>query len=213
MLKQYGRYARSTKVMVEEEGEGLMDTVSRMVEVQSVSRRMESMEMCKEDVINEVYLEYKYMEWLKSELRDIGIDVRNITSVEEDAKIMEESVVGLESQCVYLNHHGRVHTPLPGPAIITEKGVEQGQVIGLYCTGELNGRRAGNIELDWSGVGGMEKTVPGVEDLIKYVAEVVEMPRWSPMNYKPSSSKWCDPSDMIYGKYEIYDPYMGKGDG
>jgi hypothetical protein len=22
-----------------------------------------------------------------------------------------------------------------------------------------------------------------------------------------------DPSDRIYGKYEIYDPYMGKGDG
>ena len=58
----------------------------------------------------------------------------------------------------------------------------------------------------------MEKTVPGMEDVIKYVAEVVEMPRWSPMNYKPAGSKWCDPSDRIYEKYEIYDPYMGKGD-
>jgi hypothetical protein len=39
------------------------------------------------------------------------------------------------------------------------------------------------------------------------------MQRWFPMNYKPSCSKWCDPCDRIYGKYEIYDPYMGKGDG
>ena len=59
----------------------------------------------------------------------------------------------------------------------------------------------------------MEKAIPGVEDVIKYVSEVVEMPRWTPMNYKPSCSKWCDPSDRIYEKYEIYDPYMGKGDG
>ena len=43
---------------------------------------------------------------------------------------MEESVVGLESQNEYLNHHGREHTPLPGPATITEKGVEQDQIVG-----------------------------------------------------------------------------------
>jgi hypothetical protein len=91
--------------------------------------------------------------------------------------------------------------------------VEQGQVIGLYFTEGRNDRQAGNNDLDWSGVGGVEKTIPGVEDVIVYVAEVVEMPRWSPMNYKPSCSKWCDPSDRIYGKYEMYDPYMGKGDG
>ena len=61
-------------------------------------------------------------------------------------------------------------------------------------------------------MGGVERTIPEVEDVIKYVAEVVEMPRWSTMNYKPSCSKWWDPSDRIYGKYEIYDPYMGKGE-
>jgi hypothetical protein len=51
-------------------------------------------------------------------------------------------------------------------------------------------------------VGGVERTIPEVEDVIKYVAEVVEMPRWSTMNYKPSSSKWWDPSERIYGKYD-----------
>ena len=39
-----GRYARSTKAMWEEE-EWLMDTVRRMVVAQSVSSRVESMEM------------------------------------------------------------------------------------------------------------------------------------------------------------------------
>ena len=29
-------------------------------------------------------------------------------------------------------HHGGVHTPLLGPATITEKGVEQGLVVGLH---------------------------------------------------------------------------------
>ena len=48
----------------------------------------------------------------------------------------------------------------------------------------------------------MERTIPEVEDVIKYVAEVVEMPRWSTMNYKPSCSKWWDPSERIYGKYD-----------
>ena len=61
----------------------------------------------------------------------------------------------------------------------------------MYFTGGRNDGRVGNIDLDWSGVGGVEKTVPGMEDVIKYVAEVVEMPRWSPMNYKPAGSKWC----------------------
>ena len=49
---------------------------------------------------------------------------------------MEESVVGLKSHIEYLHHYGRVHKPLPGPVTITEKGVEQGQVIGLHLTGE-----------------------------------------------------------------------------
>ena len=55
-----------------------------------------------------------------------------------------------------------------------------------------------SIDLDWSGVGGVEKAIPGVEDVIKYVAEVVEMPRWTPMNYKPfiwdySKTVWHKP--------------------
>ena len=121
-------------------------------------------------------------------------------------------MVGLESHKEYLNHHGREHTLLPGPATITEKGVEQGQVIGLFFT-EGSDTWTGNMELDWSRVGGVEMTITEVEDVIKYVVEVVEMPRWSTMNYKPSCSKLWDPSDRIYGKYEMYDQYMGKGDG
>jgi hypothetical protein len=170
--------------------------------------------MCEDgiDMNTNIYLELDSMEWLEAELRHLMIDAKTIAKVMEEAEVMEESVVGLESKYVYLNHHGRVHSPLPGPAIITKKGVEMGQVIGLYFTGG-NNRRAGNVDLDWSGVGGVKKTFPGVEDVTKYVAEVVEMPRWSPLNYKRSCSKWWDPSERIYGKYEMYDPYMGKGDG
>jgi hypothetical protein len=59
---------------------------------------------------------------------------------------------------VYLNHHGSVHTLLPGLATITEKGVEQGQVIGLYFTEGRNDRRTSNIDLDVRG--GDAKMVP-----------------------------------------------------
>ena len=37
----------------------------------------------------------------------------------------------MESQSEYLHHYGRVHTPLPEPATISKKGVEQ-------LTGELD---------------------------------------------------------------------------
>ena len=46
------------------------------------------------------------------------------------------SVVGVESSCEYPHHYGSGHTPLLSPAIITEKGVELGWVIGLSTTGE-----------------------------------------------------------------------------
>jgi hypothetical protein len=46
-------------------------------------------------------------------------------------------------------------------------------------------------------VGGVERTIREVEDV-----EVVEMPRWSTMKYKPSCSKWWDPSERINGKYD-----------
>ena len=36
----------------------------------------------------------------------------------------EESVVEVERQPVYPHHHGRVHTLMPGPVTITEKGVD-----------------------------------------------------------------------------------------
>ena len=65
-----------------------------------------------------------------SELNDIRVDTKTIARVKDEVKVMEESVVGVERQPVYPHHHGRVHTPLPGPVTITEKGVEQGQVIG-----------------------------------------------------------------------------------
>ena len=72
-----------------------------------------------------------YMEPKEGGMGVMEIEARTIVRVKEDAKVMEESVVGLESQREYLHHHGRVHTPVPGPATITKKGVEPGQVIGL----------------------------------------------------------------------------------
>ena len=209
------RFAKSEKVMEVEE-EWLTGVAINMMEYNVFTAVKETRRLGEDydeiDMNTNIYLELDYMEWLETELRHLKIDAKTIAKVLEEVEVMVESVVGLESKHVYLNHHGRVHTPLPGPAIITEKGVELGQVIGLYFTDGKNDRRTDSIELDWSGVGGVEKAIPGVEDVIKYVSEVVEMPRWTPMNYKPSCSKWCDPSDRIYGKYEIYDPYMGKGD-
>ena len=130
-----------------------------MMESQVITENKEAARVGEEDVNIAVYLEFKYMEYLKAELSNMGIDARMIARVEEEAKVREESVVELESHYEYPNRQGRVHTPLPGPAIITEKGVEQGQVIGLYFSGGINGRRAGNIDMNWSGVGRVEKTV------------------------------------------------------
>ena len=208
-----GKLARSTRVMEMEE-EWLEEITSSMMEVKEPIVIKETRKMVREERgmnIN-IYQEMEYTVWLESELRLLRVEEKMIAKVMEGAEVMEESVVGLESQYGYLNHHGRVHTPLLGPATITEKGVEQGQVIGVSFTGG-NDTQADNLKLDWSRVGGVERNIPEVVDVIKYVAEVVEMPRWSTMNYKPSCSKWWDPSDRIYGKYEIYDPYMGKGDG
>ena len=43
-----------------------------------------------------------------------------VPSLEIYAEVMEESVVGLESQIEYLHHHVKEHTPLPGPTTIIE---------------------------------------------------------------------------------------------
>ena len=109
------------------------------------------------------------MEWLLSELNDIRVDTKTIARVKDEVKVMEESVVGVEKQPVYPHHHGRVHTPLPGPVTITEKGVEKGQVIGLYPTEGNNVWRNLNSVLDWSGVGGVYETAPRLEEEFKYV--------------------------------------------
>ena len=47
-------------------------------------------------------------------------------------------MVGLESQIEYLHHHGKEHTPLPGPTTIIENDMELGQVIGLQITEGIN---------------------------------------------------------------------------
>jgi hypothetical protein len=87
-----------------------------------------------------------YMETEEGGVEVMEIDARTIASVREEAEVMEESVVGLESQSEYPQHHGRVHTPLPGPATITENGVELGQVIGLHLTGEIDDGRMMDTE-------------------------------------------------------------------
>ena len=61
-----------------------------------------------------------------------------VPSLEIYAEVMEESVVGLESQIEYLHHHGKEHTPLPGPTTIIENDMELGQVIGLQITDGIN---------------------------------------------------------------------------
>ena len=58
-------------------------------------------------------------------------------------KPSEERVVVLGSQ-TYPDHHGVVHTPLPRPFTISEKGVDLGLVIGGHTTGE---NRVKNIDL------------------------------------------------------------------
>jgi hypothetical protein len=57
------------------------------------------------------------------------IEDKTAVSLEIDAEVMEESVVGLESQVEYLHHHCKEHTLLPGPATIIENDMELGQVI------------------------------------------------------------------------------------
>ena len=124
--------------------------------------------MCKEDFIEtEVYVEYNFRDWLVSDLNDMRVDDRMIAMVKDDARIREESVVEAERQPVYPYHHGRVQTPLPGPVTITEKGVEQGQVIGVHPTkGNYAWRNLRNV-LDWSGVGGVMETAQELKDDIK----------------------------------------------
>ena len=46
------------------------------------------------------------------------------------------SVMGMVSHFEEPDHHGGAHTPLLGPATITEKGVGLGQVVGLQTTGD-----------------------------------------------------------------------------
>ena len=46
------------------------------------------------------------------------------------------SVMGMVSHFDEPDHHGGAHTPLLGPATITEKGVGLGQVVGLQTTGD-----------------------------------------------------------------------------
>jgi hypothetical protein len=112
---------------------------------------------------------------MEMEVQDIEIMINEMMETEDYAKVMEESVVWLESHMEYLHHHVRVHTPLPGPVTITEKGVELDCVIGLHITGGhddrvqpvleeakpqlevvdggIDGQLSDNI--DWSRVGGV----------------------------------------------------------
>jgi hypothetical protein len=85
-------------------------------------------------------MEEKWLEEVASSM----MEVKEPTVIKETRKMVGDEMdmniniyqemeytMCLESQYEYLNHHGRVQTPLLGPATITEKGVEQGQVIGV----------------------------------------------------------------------------------
>ena len=111
------------------EEEWLMETSGRMMDDRSVHYNMESVNgqmggRCKDDFIEtEVYMEFNFIDWLVVDLKDMGVEDRMIAMVRNEARIREESVVVVERQPVYPHHHGRVHTPLPGPVTIFEKGV------------------------------------------------------------------------------------------
>ena len=64
-----------------------------------------------------------YMEPEEGGVEVMKMNDSTVVSLGMDTEVMEESVVGLESHVEYLQHHGRVHTPLPGPATITKNGV------------------------------------------------------------------------------------------
>ena len=68
------RFAMSNKVMEEEEEEWLKDVANRMMEPQVITNNKEAVRVGEEDVNIDVYLEFKYMDWLKSELSYKGID-------------------------------------------------------------------------------------------------------------------------------------------
>ena len=101
------------------------------------------------------------MDWLKAELEEMGIETEMIVRVGEEANVMEESVVELESRYEDPNH-GRMYTPLLVPSTITKKGVELGLVIGLQPAVDIDDKLA---------VGGGTLTAKEKEDDIKYVAE------------------------------------------
>ena len=67
-----------------------------------------------------------YMQPKEGGVEVMKMNDSTVVSIGIDTEVMEESVMGLESQSEYLHHHGRLHTPLPGPATIIEKGVELG---------------------------------------------------------------------------------------
>ena len=90
---------------------------------------------------------------------------------------------------MYPHHHGRVHTLLPGPVTITEKGVEQGQVIWVHLAeGNDTWQTFKNFKnvLDWSEVGGVMGTAQELEDGVNYVLGLEDLTRWSSWNYKQS---------------------------
>ena len=53
--------------------------------------------MCNDDFYEDgVFVEYNFMQWLVSELKDMRVDVRMIARVKDKVEIMEESVVEVE---------------------------------------------------------------------------------------------------------------------
>ena len=146
------RFARSPRVMETEE-EWLKEVASSMMEYKgsTVIKRTRKVVGDGMDMNSNIYQEMNYIEWMEAELRQLMVDAKMIAKVMEGAEVIEESVVGLESQYEYLNHHDRVHTPLPGPATITEKGVEHSQVIGVSFTKGNDCDEAGSWRKVWWG--------------------------------------------------------------
>ena len=99
------RFAESARVMEMEE-EWLKEVASSMMEYKEPTVIKETRRMVGEvmDMNTNIYQEMDYMEWLEAGLRQLRVDAKMIAKVVEEAEVMEESVVGLESQYEYLNH-------------------------------------------------------------------------------------------------------------
>ena len=85
-----------------------------------------------------------FEDWVMKEIEEMNFNwgPMEINDIETEIEYMHcsdgESMVGEESKFYYPTPHGDVHTSLPRPIIITEKGVELGWVGGGHFTGDMS---------------------------------------------------------------------------